>query len=390
MLHADRFFSPIPAVRDIARELYQLAAAYPLVCPHGHVDPRLLALDEPFPDPATLIVIPDHYIVRMLYSQGVPMEALGIPRVDGGPTETDPRRIWQIFGDHFHLFRGTPSGAWLSQEFEGVFGIDEPLTASSAMRIYDHIDACLARPDFRPRALFERFRIEVLVHDRCGDRLARVAPAHPAVGLDRRRAAHVPARPGNQPAASELARGDRTPGRTDRARHLVLRPLHPGPRATAPILQADGRQRHRPRGRDAVHRRAVGCRGRGRVPAGPGRPRHSRGRAAVHRAHADRDGQDERRRRPGDAVAPGLGPQSQPAGLRALRARSWVRHPAGDRIHAQPETAAQQIRQRPAADPRALHARRDHLLARAGAAGRPLPCLAAGPARGGSTTASRA
>ena len=68
-------------------------------------------------------MIPDHYIVRMLYSQGVPMEALGIPRVDGGPTETDPRRIWQIFGDHFHLFRGTPSGAWLSQEFEGVFGI---------------------------------------------------------------------------------------------------------------------------------------------------------------------------------------------------------------------------------------------------------------------------
>ena len=112
MLHADRFFSPIPAVRDIARELYKLAAAYPLVCPHGHVDPRLLALDEAFPDPATLIVIPDHYIVRMLYSQGVPMEALGIPRVDGGQTETDPRRIWQIFGDHFHLFRGTPSGAW--------------------------------------------------------------------------------------------------------------------------------------------------------------------------------------------------------------------------------------------------------------------------------------
>lgn len=162
MLHPDRYFSPIPAVRDIARELHASAAAYPLVCPHGHVDPRLLALDEPFPDPASLIVIPDHYIVRMLYSQGVPMEALGIPRVDGGPTETDPRRIWQLFGDHFHLFRGTPSGAWLSHEFEGVFGVTEPLTAASAMAIYDQIEACLARPAFRPRALFEQFRIEVL------------------------------------------------------------------------------------------------------------------------------------------------------------------------------------------------------------------------------------
>ena len=162
MLHPDRYFSPVPAVRDLARELYELAAQFPLLCPHGHVDPRLLALDEPFPDPAALIVVPDHYIVRMLYSQGVPMESLGIPRLDGGATETDPRRIWQLFGDHFHLFRGTPSGAWLAHEFEGVFGIDEPLTPASAMRIYDRIASCLSRPEFRPRALFERFGIEVL------------------------------------------------------------------------------------------------------------------------------------------------------------------------------------------------------------------------------------
>lgn len=162
MLSPDRFFSPVPAVRDIARALYQEAVPYPLVCPHGHVDPRLLALDEPFPDPATLIVIPDHYVVRMLYSQGVPMESLGIPRLDDGPTERDPRKIWQRFGDHFHLFRGTPTGVWITHEFEGVFGITEPLTSASAMRIYDQIEACLVRPEFRPRALFDRFNIEVL------------------------------------------------------------------------------------------------------------------------------------------------------------------------------------------------------------------------------------
>ena len=162
MLNVDRYFSPIPAVREVARALYGECAALPLVCPHGHVDPRLLALDEPFPNPAALIVIPDHYIVRMLYSQGVPMEWLGIPRLDGGPVESDPRRIWQLFGDHFHLFRGTPSGAWLSQEFEGVFGIRQPLTAASAMAIYDEIQDKLSQPAFRPRALFDRFNIEVL------------------------------------------------------------------------------------------------------------------------------------------------------------------------------------------------------------------------------------
>jgi glucuronate isomerase len=162
MLNPDRYFSPVPAVRDVARALYQQVASLPLVCPHGHVDPRLLALDEPFPNPAALMVIPDHYVVRMLYSQGVPMEDLGVPRLDGGPVESDPRKIWQRFGDHFHLFRGTPSGAWLTHELEGVFAITEPLTGASAMRIYDRIQEQLQRPEFRPRALFERFNIEVL------------------------------------------------------------------------------------------------------------------------------------------------------------------------------------------------------------------------------------
>ena len=162
MLSADRYFSPVRSVRALARGLYERVAELPLVCPHGHVDPRLLAEDQPFPNPAALIVVPDHYLVRMLYSQGVPMEALGIPRLDGAPVESDPRRIWQTFADHFYLFRGTPSGAWLKHELESVFGVTERLDKGSAMRIYDRIESQLAEPAFRPRALFDRFNIEVL------------------------------------------------------------------------------------------------------------------------------------------------------------------------------------------------------------------------------------
>ena len=162
MMNPDRYFSPVPAVRDIARALYERVADLPLICPHGHVDPKMLAEDAPLPNPAALLVIPDHYLVRMLYSQGVPMESLGIPRLDGGPTETDPRKMWQRFADHFYLFRGTPSGAWLTDELEGVLDITERLTSESAMRVYDRIEEQLAKPDFRPRALFDRFRIEVL------------------------------------------------------------------------------------------------------------------------------------------------------------------------------------------------------------------------------------
>ena len=172
MLNPDRYFSPVPEVRRLARRLYERTAALPLVCPHGHVDPRLLAEDAPFPDPAALIVVPDHYLVRMLYSQGVPMERLGIPARDGTPVETDPRRIWQTFAEHFYLFRGTPSAAWLRHELESVFGITERLDGASAERIYDQMQARLAEPAFRPRALFERFHIEVLcTTDAAGDSL---------------------------------------------------------------------------------------------------------------------------------------------------------------------------------------------------------------------------
>ena len=172
MLNPDRYFSPVPEVRQLARRLYERIAELPLVCPHGHVDPRLLAEDAPFPDPAALIVVPDHYLVRMLYSQGVPMERLGIPTRDGTPVETDPRRIWQTFAEHFYLFRGTPSAAWLRHELESVFGITERLEGGSAQRIYDHMQARLSEPAFRPRALFERFRIEVLcTTDAAGDGL---------------------------------------------------------------------------------------------------------------------------------------------------------------------------------------------------------------------------
>jgi glucuronate isomerase len=162
MRHPDRYFDSDPAVRSAARLLYESVAGLPLVCPHGHVDPRLLADDLPFPDPAALLIVPDHYLLRMLYSQGISLESMGVVRLDGAPAEADPRRIWQRLAENFHLFRGTPSACWLADELAGVFGIDEPLSANSGEDIYERISEKLATPEFRPRALFDRFRIEVL------------------------------------------------------------------------------------------------------------------------------------------------------------------------------------------------------------------------------------
>lgn len=159
----DRYFGPDPAQKAVAAHLYATVRDLPLVCPHGHVDPRLFAdPDYDFGTPTDLLIIPDHYVFRMLYSQGVPLEALGVPRADGGATETDHRKIWQTFADHYYLFRGTPSGQWLAYEFKEVFGVEEKLTGDNAQAIYDQVADCLRQPEFRPRALFKQFNIEVL------------------------------------------------------------------------------------------------------------------------------------------------------------------------------------------------------------------------------------
>jgi glucuronate isomerase len=162
-LQPDRYFDPDPQQRGIARALYDSIAHLPLVCPHGHVDPHTFAdPDYDLGTPTDLLLIPDHYVFRMLYSQGIKLERLGVPTVDGTEVETDHRRIWQVFADNFHLFRGTPTGMWLTEELHHVFGVEERLNGESALAIYDHIATQLAKPEFRPRSLFERFNIEVL------------------------------------------------------------------------------------------------------------------------------------------------------------------------------------------------------------------------------------
>jgi len=161
-LNADRLFSPEPGQRALSRALYATVQDLPIVSPHGHTDPQWYADDEPFTNAAALFITPDHYVFRMLYSQGVALEELGIPRRDGAPVERDARKIWQRFAARYHLFRGTPTRIWLDHAFHEVFGIRERLCAQSADRIFERINAALTQPEFRPRALFERFRIEVI------------------------------------------------------------------------------------------------------------------------------------------------------------------------------------------------------------------------------------
>ncbi|CAH1678208.1 Uronate isomerase [Hyphomicrobiales bacterium] len=162
LLHDDRLFPADEATRAVARRLYAEVKDLPLICPHGHTDPRWYAENSAFPDPARLFVVPDHYIFRMLYSQGIRLEDLGIPTVDGSAVEEDPRKIWRLFASNYHLFRGTPTRLWLDHAIATLFGVTERLSAANADAIYDTIATKLESDAFRPRALFEQFNIEVI------------------------------------------------------------------------------------------------------------------------------------------------------------------------------------------------------------------------------------
>jgi glucuronate isomerase len=158
LIHEDRLFPAESGARRVAKDLYAHIKGLPLVSPHGHTQAAWFAKNEPFPDPAKLFVQPDHYIYRMLYSQGVPLEDLEI-----GQTELrDSRKVWRIFASHYYLFRGTPTRMWLDFAFQELFGLEERLSEETADLYFDTISEKLRAPEFLPRALYERFNLEVL------------------------------------------------------------------------------------------------------------------------------------------------------------------------------------------------------------------------------------
>ncbi len=161
-LHPERLMPANSDVRKIAMQLYNQVKGLPIISPHGHTDPSWFALNQPFKDATDLLIKPDHYVYRMLYSQGIPMEALGIRAEDGAAVETDNRKIWNILANNYHLFAGTPSRIWLDHVFAEVFGFEVRLSAETADFYYNTINRKLASDAFLPRALFERFNIECI------------------------------------------------------------------------------------------------------------------------------------------------------------------------------------------------------------------------------------
>ena len=160
--HPDRLFPSDTITRDLARELYENIEKLPIISPHGHCDPSWFFENKRFPDPAQLFVVPDHYVFRMLVSQGLTLNELGVPTLDSSFFENNPKKIWKKFSENYYLFRGTPTAMWLDYSFEKVFGMKEPLTPATANAYYNQIEEKLSQLEFLPQALFNKFNIEVL------------------------------------------------------------------------------------------------------------------------------------------------------------------------------------------------------------------------------------
>jgi len=163
MRPVDRYLDPDSTVRYVAKELYETIADLPIICPHGHVDPALFAdPDYRFSSPTDLFITPDHYVLRMLYSQGIKLEELGILQKPATYEPPNSRAIWQTFADHYYLFRGTPSGIWIQDSLATIFDVDEKLSAENGQAIYEYISKKLQKPEYAPRQLYKRFNIELL------------------------------------------------------------------------------------------------------------------------------------------------------------------------------------------------------------------------------------
>ena len=158
----DRLLPATDHSRQIAKNLYEEIKDLPIISPHGHCDPFWFSENTNFTDAAQLFVIPDHYILRMLVSQGISFNELGVEHNSENKFETNPRLIWKKFSENYYLFRGTPTAIWLDYSFEKVFGISQTLSAKTSDYYFDTIQEKLLQKEFLPRSLYEKFNIEVL------------------------------------------------------------------------------------------------------------------------------------------------------------------------------------------------------------------------------------
>ncbi len=323
-LHEDRLFPADPAVRAIARRLYAGVRDLPILSPHGHTDPQWFAGNAPFGNATELLLAPDHYLFRMLYSQGIDLNDLGVGS-RRGPSTAVPREAWRKFAAHFYLFNGTPSWLWLNYVFAKIFGLTARLEAATADHYFDVIGEQLAQDDFRPRALFERFNIEVLATTESPvDTLDHHHAIQKSGWQGRIITAYRPDAvidPEHEQFRPALARFAELTGedvyswsgyldahrkrRADFAKAGATSTDHGHPTAaTADLDEARSETFVRARDQGPAHR----CRG-----------------GAVPRRDAGRDGEDERRRRAGDANSSRCVPQSQPLVVRYVSAATRAR-----------------------------------------------------------------
>jgi glucuronate isomerase len=150
--YADRYLGANEHL-PLARAIYGEMRKFPIISPHGHVDAAMILANQNFTDPVALLMAPDHYILRMLHSQGVKYEQLA---------ENSPEENWNLLAENWKFFRSTPSRIWFQEILATLFDVSEILAPENAVKIYSQISTKLQSVEFKPQALFKKFNIELL------------------------------------------------------------------------------------------------------------------------------------------------------------------------------------------------------------------------------------
>ena len=258
-LHPDRLFPVDPGLRALARSLYATVATLPIVSPHGHTDPQWYADDAPFPDASALFITPDHYVFRMLYSQGVRLEDLGIPpRADAGaavaPGSGRDRRAEDL-APLRRALAAVPRHADARVARPRVPRVlRHPRAAracESADRIFDRINAALAHAGIPAAGAVRALRHRGDRDHRVAARPARAPREDPRLRLGRPRDHRVPPRPGRRPRVRGLPRPtSRASARSTGENTATWSGYLAAHRNRRGVLRLDGRDFDRPRPSD--------------------------------------------------------------------------------------------------------------------------------------------
>ena len=137
-----------------AKKLYDAVKDLPIIDYHCHISPKMIAENHRFKNAFELFLGGDHYKWRQLRTNGIEEKYI---TGDG-----DDYEKWEAFAKTMPLLIGNPLYHWTHLELKRYFGINEPLSEKNAKAVWDKINSCLEKDEYRAQGLIKMSNVEVI------------------------------------------------------------------------------------------------------------------------------------------------------------------------------------------------------------------------------------